>query len=59
MTGQTTYKELLTEKIKGKKRYLERLQQDKEAKEEAQKALEEMVLENQRLGLYEDFYENR
>jgi hypothetical protein len=57
MTGQTTYKEIYTEKTKGKKRYLERIQQDKEAKEETLKALEELVQENQRLGLYEEWYE--
>jgi hypothetical protein len=57
MTGNTTYKELHADNTKGKKRYLERLQQDKEAKEEAQKALDDMVQENQRLGLYEEWYE--
>lgn len=57
MTGQVSYKEQNTEKTKGKRRYLERVQQDKEAKEEALMALEEMVQENQRLGLYEEWYE--
>lgn len=57
MTGQVSYKEQSNEKTKGKRRYLERIQQDKEAKEETFKALEEMVQENQRLGLYEEWYE--
>lgn len=33
MTGSKTYKEIATEKLRGRKRYLERIQEERESKE--------------------------
>lgn len=48
-----SYKEVETERTKGKKRYIQRVVEEREAKKEQQEALAELAKTNQELGLYD------
>ncbi len=47
-------RETETEKSRGKRRYLERIQNDREKKKEQEEAMEELQREAQERGFYED-----
>lgn len=54
MTGKKTLKERETENTRGRKRYIERLQEEKEAKQEQEQALDELVRKNGEWGFYDE-----
>jgi hypothetical protein len=54
MTGKKTLKERETENTRGRKRYLERLQEEKEAKQEQEEELDELVRKNGEWGWYDE-----
>jgi hypothetical protein len=49
-----TIRETETEKNRGKRRYLERIQNDREKKKEQEEAIEELQREAQERGFYEE-----
>lgn len=49
-----TNREPETEKTRGKRRYLERIQNDREKKKEQEEAMKELEREAQERGFYED-----
>ncbi len=53
MTGKQTLKEKQTEQARGRKRYLERIQEEKEAKQEQEESLKDLERDSSR-GFYED-----